>query len=304
MHRAGLRVALLACLVALATPAAAAASGQPPVRVYRVVQSLTLDEGQSGDFTLACRPRDVVTDGMWRVDSVDSNPQIDDEPFDLVSGVDVLGAEAFSSQAYRFSIRNNAEGDAAVRIAVTCLRGKVGQRRVAVLGRREVSAPVAPGASATLPPISCPEGTVAIAAGMRFDGGSGGGRVLGRMPGAGGLASSTLSVLGLDTVTAVGSARCLRRQTTSRDGRRFTLHMAFRAADAQVDAGNVASFTVGCRAREVAIAGAFSLSSAWYVGQSPAGRQRAFGLQATADAAGSARLGLLCLRDHATRAHR
>jgi hypothetical protein len=164
------------------------------------------------------------------------------------------------------------------------------------------TASVAAGAAATLPELACPDGTVAIAPGLRVDGGAA--RVLARMPAAAGLQSSTLSVLGIDDVTVTASTRCLSRQTTSRDGRRYSLRLAFRAGDAQVEAGHAASFTVGCRAREVPVSGGFSLSAAWYLGQTPGGRQRAFAVQATADAAGSARFGLLCLRDHATRARR
>jgi hypothetical protein len=303
MHRAGLRVALLACLLAAAAPCVAQAAERPSVDVYRVAQNLTLDEGQSGDFTLACRHGDIAMDGTWRVDSVDTNPQIDDETFDLVSGIDVLAAEPFSRQAYRFSVRNTAEGDAAVRIAVSCLTGTIGRRTGVVRGRREVTAPLAAGSMATLPPVVCPPGTVVIAPGLRVQGG-GAARLLGRMPTLPGLERSTFSVFALDDVTIVASARCLARQTANRQGRRYTLRMAFRAGDAQVDAGHVASFTVGCRGREAAIGSAFSLSAAWYLGQTPSGRQRAFRVQATADAAGAAELGLLCLRDRATVARR
>ena len=303
MHRAGLCVALLAAVVALATPAAALASGTPSVRVYRVAQSLTLDEGQSGDFTLACRAGDLVTDGTWRVDSVDSNPQIDDEPFDLVSGVDVLQAEAFSRQAYRFAVRNNAEGDAALQLAVTCVRGSVGDRKVVVRERRDVTAPLAAGTASALPAVACPTGTVAIAPGLRIEGG-GAGRLLGRMPTLPGLGRSTLTVFGLDDITVVASARCLQRETSAREGERFGLRLAFRAGEAQVEAGHAASFTVDCRARESAIASGFSLSAAWYLGQTTSRRQRAFRIQASAEGAGSARLGLLCLGERATKSRR
>lgn len=303
MRRAVLHVALLACLAGVVAPGVATAAGRPSVDVYRVGQNLTLDEGQSGDFTLACRRGDIATDGTWRVDSVDTNPQIDDEPFDLVSGVDVLSAESFSPQAYRFSVRNNAEGDAAVRIAVSCLRGTIGRRTVVVRGRREVTAPLAAGSMATLPPVVCPPGTVVIAPGLRVQGG-GAARLLGRMPTLPGLERSTFSVLAVDDVTVVASARCLASRTTTRHGRGYALRMAFRAGDADVEAGHVASFTVGCRARETAIGSGFSLSSAWYLGQTPSGRQRAFRVQATTAAAGRAQLGLLCLRDRALTARR
>jgi hypothetical protein len=296
MRRAGLRVALLACLVALATPVAAMA-GAPSVHVYRVAQSVTLDEGQSGEFTLACRTGDVVTDGTWRVDSIDSSARTDERPFDLVRGVDILQAEAFTRQAYRFGVRNNAEGDAMLRIAVTCLRGTVGDGRVVVRERRKVSAHLAAGTASMLPAVACPAGTVAIAPGLRVDGG-GAGRLLGRMPTLPGLERSTLTVLGLDEVTVVASARCLHPEIA---GRRLGLRLAFRAGDTQIEAGHVASFSVGCRARETAIASGFMLSAAWYLGQTPSGRRRVSRVQATANGPGSARLGLLCLHDRATR---
>ncbi len=295
--------ALLALVVALLLPSVAPAAERLPVHVYRVAQNLTLDEGQSGSFTLACRAGDIATDGTWRVDSVDTNPQIDDEQFDLVNGVDVLEAAAFSRQAYRFSLRNNAEGDAAVRIAVTCLRATMGRHRLVVRTPPAVTTTLAASAATTLPAVACPSGTVAIASGLRVDG-DGAARLISRMPALPGLGQSTVTMLGVDAVTVVASARCLEPRTTRRDRRRFALRMAFRSADAQVDAAHVASFTVSCRTREVAIGSGFSLSAAWYLGQTPSARQRSFRVQARPDAAGTARLGLLCLRDRAAAVRR
>jgi hypothetical protein len=222
---------------------------------YRMSQPLSLDAGQSGTFTLACREGDVATDGTWSVDTV---------------GVDVIEADGFSRQGYRFVVRNSTAGAAPMRLFVSCLEGRRGLRVRAARGGDQA--------------VRCPAGTVAIAPGFRTAGGAGA-RLLTRFP------RSALAVLRTEAEGAAltTSARCLRRRGLG--------PIALRAGVTTVGAGRVESYSVSCRRGETALVGAFRLKGALYLGQTPLGRRRSFRLQAPAGgASGSARLGLVCLR--------
>jgi hypothetical protein len=304
--RAGLSsavCALLAWLVCL--PASAPAASSDALRAYRVDQPLRLDAGQSGTFTLACQSGDLVTDGTWLVDGLDDyNPQLGGQPYDLVSGVDVLEADAVSEQGYRFSLRNNTPGQAQVNLTVTCLDGDVGGEglRLRLLPRvaaQTTSVALASGLGVA-PRVACPAGAIAVAAGFRFTGDPGAvGRVIARAPMDGSTTTIDLGVAAIDAVTATSSARCLALTTTKgSDHRRRSLSVAYRTAQTAVGDGRREAYTLSCRDRETAISGGFRLSEAWYLGQAQAGRQRSFRVQSPATGSpGTATLGLLCLRD-------
>lgn len=292
-------LAVAVCVVGAVACAPGAAGAAHRLATYRVAQRLVLDAGQTGTYTVACRDGGVATDGTWRIDSLDSSPQPDGQPYDLVNGVDVLEADSISAQAYRFALRNNAEGEARVLLAVACVARRLGDgRRVVLSARRATSAALQPGAS-NAPTATCRAGTVAIAPGFRFEGEAAAiARVVTHFP-TRGLTGSQLGVVAMDPVIAVSSTRCLRLVTAG-GGRRERLRVALRSARTAIGDGRLESYTVSCHAHEVAITGAFRLSDAWYLGQSQDGRERSFRVQSPATGApGAARLGLLCLTDHA-----
>lgn len=292
---------MLACVCAV--PAAQAAE-RPPVTTYRVVQQLRLDEGQSGSFNVSCRHGDLVTDGIWQMDALDSNPQLDDEAFDLVNGVDVLAAESFSTSGYRFALRNNAEGVAQLRLAVVCLTGSVSDRRARYALR--LSAPVSAttaivaGTEGTQQ-VSCPAGTVAVTPGFRLVTEPGGvARLTSTFPLTPDLRSLERRAAALTDVQMTTTARCLSVLSSRRSGQRWRLGLTLRTAHATLGDGRRETYTVSCRARETAISGAFSIAGGWYLGQFPSGRQRTFRAQSPHTGAdGAVQLGLLCLSDRA-----
>ncbi len=278
---------ILALTAVLALPAAA---GAHELRTYRVDQRLTLPGGASGEYTLACRHRDIATDGTWHVDDVESHLG----RFNLVSGLDVLEADAFSRGGYRFSLRNNAGGEAKLRLTVSCLRRDVGPHRLRVGARRQVAATLAVGLT-ELPAVRCPDGTLAVAPGFRITG-LGVGRLTASFPGERGR-SSRLSLTVLEPTSATASARCLRRETTGRGGHRHALRTVFRDGRTDVSDGHVETFAVRCREGESAVLGGFRLSGSWYLGQLPSRDRISFRVQSPASGtAGDARLGVLCLR--------
>lgn len=284
---------LLACAALL--PASAAADS---LRTYRVDQPLRLDAGQSGSFTLACESGDLVTDGTWMVDAVD------DAAYDLVSGIDVLEADAISAQSYRFTLRNNTQGQAQIHLAVACLDGDIGgdTRRLRPLGAPTTTAAVAPGLG-TAPTVTCPAGSVAIAPGFLFTGAPGAvARTIALAPAVASTTTVQLGLAAIDPVAVTASARCLALTTTrGADGTRHALRVAYRTAETDIGDGRRETYTLSCRSRETAISAGFRLSEAWYLGEDQAGRQRSFRVLSPATGSpGTASLGLLCLRDHTT----
>lgn len=256
-------LATVALVVAAMPARTATAAG---ARTYTVTQDLTLDPGQDGSFSLACRSGDVATDGTWRAAAL---------------GLNVLEADSISAQGYRFAVSNDSPAAATLRLAVVCLDAP-GAR---LAGRRTTNATAGVGPAST-PALRCADGTVAVAPGFRIQGGIA--RVTTRFPR--GLGSALLGLVAVDAVRVTASTRCLRPGAG--------LRLAFRAGDTDVAAGRVESFTVSCERGETAIAGAYRLSRAWYLGQTPAGRRRSFRLQAASTTSGGdARLGLLCLAE-------
>jgi hypothetical protein len=291
-------------VVAIAAPAQA--RERPALRTYRVSQFLRLDEGQSGSFNVACQHGDLVTDGMWQVDALDSNPQLDDEAFDRVSGVDVLEAESISTTSYRFTLRNNVEGQAQLHLAVTCLAGFVsdGTDRYAL----RLSAPLTttaavPSGAEVTQAVACPAETVAVAPGFRVVTDPGHtARVTASAPLDLALTTLQRRVVAFGDVQTSTSARCLSRNSARRGGRRWRLPLTLRMTPATVAGTDPEAYAVSCRARETAITGMFDLPGAWFVGELPAGRQRTFRVQSReAGADGALHVGLLCLGDRAAR---
>jgi hypothetical protein len=304
-----LSIAGCALLAWLGGVSASATAAEPTdaVRAYRVDQPLRLDAGQSGTFTLACQSGDLVTDGTWLVDGLDDyNAQLGGQPYDLVSGIDVLEASAVSEQGYRFSLRNNTQGQAQVHLTVSCLDGDVGSegRRLRLLPQAQTtSVRLAPGLGVA-PRVTCPPRSIAVAAGFRFDGEPGAvGRVVARAPLEGSPGTIELGVAAIDPVVASSSAHCLALTTTKGpDHRRRRLSVAYRTAQTSVGDGRREAYTLSCRDRETAIAGGFRLSEAWYLGQAQSGRQRSFRVQSPSTGSpGTAMLGLLCLADTTVR---
>lgn len=277
-------------------PAAAQAADAPTVRAYRVVQSLQLDEGQAGSYTLGCRGHDVATDGVWLVDALDADPQIDDAFDDLVTGVDVLKAAAFADGAYRFTVRNNGEGVAQIRIAVACLGVELGRHRLRLSERRVAEATLTAGTSPA-PPVTCPPGSIAVAHGFAVEAPLTAPRLTTRAPARANGRRMEAAFTAADAATVRTSARCLARTTTRADGHRHRLRTTFRVGATDVTDGRVETFTVSCRPGEHPLLGSFRLGGSWYLGQLPAGRRRSFKVQSPPDGqSADAALGLLCLR--------
>ncbi|MBB6628023.1 hypothetical protein H5V45_11910 [Nocardioides sp. KIGAM211] len=134
-HRRSLAVAT--GLLALVAPLAAVAVSSAPaeasntkthhVKMYKVEAQVDLDGEYPDNSThthLSCGAGDYALDGMWRVDSVDqANP--DTDTFGDERDVEVTASygDTADMTKWHFEITNRADGDAQLKIFLTCLQG-------------------------------------------------------------------------------------------------------------------------------------------------------------------------------------
>lgn len=126
MHgRAALLALGLAALLLIPASAGAKTATKHHLDMYKAEQHITLGESESGTYTLSCPNGDIAADGMWRIDEVGPyNPQLadpDEAPWNIATGVSVLGSYPSGNSQYTFRFRNNTSEDAQLKIWVTCL---------------------------------------------------------------------------------------------------------------------------------------------------------------------------------------
>lgn len=119
---AGTLTALLAMSLVPAGADAKSAS-QHYLGVYKVEQNFNLDDiPDVQQRTVACSGSDLAIDGMWRVDNVPYNAQVDEQgPYDAYNGVDVLRANSDGASTYTFDFANRSESSVDVKAWTLCL---------------------------------------------------------------------------------------------------------------------------------------------------------------------------------------
>lgn len=174
---AALLIPLFASLAG-AAPASATSPRPHDVVMYKVEKQVDLSgeyPDNTIDTTLACSGGDYVLQGMWRVDHVDqvAPPLITGDERDVyVTGS--YGDVADSSQ-WHFQMTNYADGDAQVKLFLTCLRGQVqqafGHTHGIVLGKQQVDASLklsGAGYKQYKAATTCPAGQLVVAPGFKL----------------------------------------------------------------------------------------------------------------------------------------
>lgn len=207
-----LAVALIALVALIAIPAAASAksASQHYLGIYKVHglespgKDYVLDDTPFVQSkTVSCTGSDIALDGMWRVDTVPYNFQVDEEgPYEPYNGVDAVSATS-SGSAYTFEFLNNSESEVQVKLSVICLPFESvradptpvhstftianpdlsGHLHNWLLGAQTTGAAGAPSAtygSMTGSTAACPSGSIAVAPG--FDVTNGTAKLYKRMP--------------------------------------------------------------------------------------------------------------------------
>ncbi|CAI9405761.1 hypothetical protein [Nocardioides sp. T2.26MG-1] len=243
-------VAPLAIVAALASPASAAVGPRPhEVYLYKVEAQVDL----SGEFPdnyahehLYCNDGDDALDGMWRVDHVDqANPQLDmygDER-------DVVFHASYSDyndpSMWHFRFENFADGNAQVKLFLTCIRKQTEQNAghkhgigfdplyrtfsVEHVASGDTMGTVGfHGDSPAAQP--CPTGFYAVAPGFNFTdvNEDHGNRLVGSWPNATGTSWQWRFLIGHDDTKVDLAFRCLSSKVLPFGGHRHLLPMKWR----------------------------------------------------------------------------
>lgn len=126
-------LAPLAIVLGLTTSASAAVGPRPhEVYMYKVEKQVDLSGEWPDNYLhdhLYCNPGDIALDGMWRVDHVDQvNPDADNfygDERDVV--VYASYGDDIDRSKWHFRMENYADGNAQVKLFLTCIRGTVEQ---------------------------------------------------------------------------------------------------------------------------------------------------------------------------------
>ncbi len=114
---------------------------------YKAEKFVEIDGGDYDDtITLGCKPGDLALDGMWRVDNVPFNAQLNEPgpgPFadwNTYNAVSVQASYSGEKDRWNFAFRNDAEDPAQLHIWVTCLDNKTRRPRATTTSTRSRSA--------------------------------------------------------------------------------------------------------------------------------------------------------------------
>lgn len=140
----GALIAPMALVATTVSPADAGASRHKhEVTMYKVEKNVKLagvDSDTVGDLltqSLSCNSGDIVLDGMWQVKHVDqyqpvpNDPDDDDDLFPDAgtttsdpSDVYVKASYPSGARSWTFEFKNNAQGDAQLKLYLTCIKNK------------------------------------------------------------------------------------------------------------------------------------------------------------------------------------
>lgn len=177
-------LAPLAVAAGLASPAQAAAPRTHHLTTYKVEAHVDLS-GEFPDNTLHthlyCRPGDYALDGMWRVDHVDQANPPDTFGDERDVQVDASYGDDGNPAEWHFRFVNNADGDAQLKIFVTCIdnstQGQHGHSHPIVLSSRyddNTNLALPSGSSSIAHATECTGANeVAVAPGFNFTSGNG-----------------------------------------------------------------------------------------------------------------------------------
>jgi len=297
------------------TPAKPGRGKNPQLQMYKVEQHLTVleDEGVV-EKSVACPNGDIAADGMWRVDQVDYNAQLDSGgPYDLHNGVSVLAAENTDLSTYAFKVANNTESDVQLKLWVTCLGKKTApdthQHDLVVTGPKTKTVSWSAGQNvSSSADLKCASGEIAIAPGWNITGGSG---EIFRSAPSQGLDSWQFGFSAGESPTTIAtSVRCLKLKTGTTNGHAHKLQSGPVTTGGQAfDKGNgVKETIVNCGEHEKGLIGGFDVadgdgdydaSKLSWLGMDPRLKSRAYKTLGTGHAP---ELVLVCVGDRVLKA--
>lgn len=321
----------LALVAALGSPATAANVGPRPheVNTYKVEKHVDLSGEHPDNYAdedLWCNDGDIALDGMWRVDHVDQFNPSDYDPDDPEVGYynderDVVVYASYpdsgNERRWRFRLENLSQGNAQVKLFVTCIRGRTEQNAqhahnlVATSVRTDTSHHVLPvGQNQVDFDDPCPVGYYPVAPGFDFHDDDYN-EIFRSWPAAGGGWSWGFKIAQVDPDLDV-YLRCLRKTVDLQYGpgaskpHKHKIPMVFRYYDTTVSPHNRSverrfdcDQGAGNYHNYKAMVGAFAIvdpAHLWFLGMDPRPKQRAFRFWYNNSGSNQVYLGALCIR--------
>jgi choice-of-anchor A domain-containing protein/uncharacterized repeat protein (TIGR01451 family) len=265
---------------------------------YKIEVHVDLEPGQTKSVTISCsRAGDIISDGSIRVDHVDQDTGV-------LTDVHVLSAESTGTGSWKAVVRNDATGRAQAKAFAVCLPATTevadrqtghadGHRHPLSADTALVSTTQAWTSGRRTASLSCPTGTMPIAPGFSFSGGSA--TLAGSEPVSGGW---KLTVDVVSPTTATLSVRCLRTTVGAAQGHTHNLISTHVVRTVSVAAGAPVEEQVICPDDAKGVVATWLLPPGVYsLGNDPRLKARAFRLFNTTGTSQSAMLDLECLRD-------
>jgi choice-of-anchor A domain-containing protein/uncharacterized repeat protein (TIGR01451 family) len=266
---------------------------------YKVETVVDLEPGQTRSVSVSCSGAgDIVSDGSIRVDHVDQDTG-------ELTDVHVLSAESTGIGSWKAVVRNDAAGRAQTKAFVVCLPASTevadrqtghadGHRHPLSADGALVSTTQAWPAGRHAATLSCPTGTLPIAPGFSFSGGSA--VLAGSEPSGAGDWRFTVDVASPTTATL--TVRCLRTAVGAAEGHTHDLVRTHVVRTVTVAAGATVEEQVICPDDAKGVLATWLLPPGLHpLGNDPRLKARAFRLLNTTGSSQSGLLDLECLRD-------
>jgi hypothetical protein len=313
-------LALLPASSAMADGTGGAAS-RHLLDMYKVEQFVGLDAGDSADgLQLQCPNGDYAVDGMWRIDQVNFNAQIDDPgpygDWNRYNGVDVTQSESVAKDTWEFTLVNNTDEAAQAKVWITCLGRQTApdtyRHKLTMSDLHSATDYIAPGDVRELNAgnYKCAPDEIVVAHGFNTDGGVV--KMYRSWPDGNSLRRWEFGFYGITDPNVSTSVRCLKIQTdwAGPKNHRHSLRVRFRQNQPTLTPDFVNAVKVDCGDTEKGLLGAFDVRyprnwgadydshQLWYLGQEPQIKSRVFHIQNHSDSTPyNAMIGLVCFDD-------
>lgn len=257
--------------------------------VNKVETHVSVDAGQTRTGVVQCPGGTVLTDGSWRIDSVDSG-----QPEDLL----ILEAQSNGSQDYLVTIKNQTPGTAQFKVFGVCVNRTTSvndghSHTITTNGPQDTTVPVAVGTRVLT--LSCAPGELAVAPGYRLF--SAEAVLNGSSPINDGQAwRFTFGVTTAGTLRA--SIWCLPVRTSTDAGHSHSLVTGLRTRTVSVPGNSTVSETVSCPDDAKGIVASWEVDGPMsFLGNDPEPKSRVFRLHNRSANPYPAQIGLICLAD-------
>lgn len=292
--------------------------------MYKVEQFVDLQENDEIDgLQLKCAHGDYAVDGMWRVDQVNFNFQIDDPgpwgDWNRYNGVDVTESRSVAKDTWSYTFLNNTAEKAQAHVWITCL-GRQTQsaehdahkHAITLSDRYDHTDLIGAGEVAEVDAGAhkCDNGEIVVAPGFIVPDGV---IKLYRSWPSANLRKWRIGFYTTGDPNVTTSIRCLKVKTEKTSGHRHTLQVRFRASSISVKRHFVDQLKVDCGQTEKGLVGAFDILGdhdwdagyedhmLWYIGQEPQIKSRVFHVWNHDDSEWDGDFGLVCFDDRVSR---